>query len=225
MAEVILLDNDIILKACSFSLTKELLDVSGSRNCSLWMLGVAEFVIRKRLKKSIGLRHPSRIAEECDLAMQRFGRLEPDDEEIKFAAGLEAAAQEMAVQLDTGESLLIAILVRRFARLLITGDKRAVVATHCLCGTAISRDAIKGRVVCLEQLMLTLLDHLGLEALAARVCAEPAADKTLAICFSCSSGITDEPTVREGLRSYLADLRARSGDVLLPGDVVSRVVA
>jgi hypothetical protein len=190
------------------------------------MLGVAEFVVRKRLKKSKNLRNPSRIMEECDFAMHRLGRLEPDDQEIELAAGLEAAAQEMVVQLDTGESLLIAILVRRFARLLITGDKRAVVATHCLCGTAVSPDVINGRVACLEQLMLTVLDYLGLEALAVRVCAEPTADKALAICFSCSSGVTDEPTAREGLRSYLAaDVRGRSGGVLLPGDVVLPVVA
>ena len=52
--------------------------------------------------------------------------LNPTPQEISLAANLEEAAAKCAVELDTGESQLVAILLQRSGPLLLTGDKRAI---------------------------------------------------------------------------------------------------
>jgi hypothetical protein len=147
--------------------------------------------------------------------------VEPEARELTLAAILELSAQRRGISFDTGESQLLAILVYRNARILLTGDKRAITALGLLAAEHAEAAAVAGRVACLEQLFIGLLKTVGGVALRSSVCAEPRADRMLSISFQCSSGAADDSTYLEGLTSYLNHLRQHSGEVLCSDDSLS----
>jgi hypothetical protein len=53
-----------------------------------------------------------------------------------------------------------------------------------------------------------------LETLRTAICTEPMVDKTLTICFGCSSASTQRETVLEGLDSYIRALRSVATRIL-----------
>lgn len=134
-----------------------------------------------------------------------------------MAAEFEAVAQEQNLELDGGESQLLAMLIQRKLRLLLTGDKRAIVAIERIAG-----DTLPGpSIACLEQVMSTLLERIGLAALRERICSEPAVDRALSTCFACRSIVVEAILVEEGLRSYVGHLRKSSSRTLLEEDDLS----
>jgi hypothetical protein len=217
MPEVVLLDNDVILKICSFGLVDDLFDLFVSHNQSCWILGVAEFVIGKHISTSKRIANRHEAAAAFQRMLQSSMRLEPNADEIALAALFESHALIGGADLDPGESLLLAVLLRRSAHLLITGDKRAIRAVHQLALTLELVHPAAGRLVCLEQVMVALCDFLGFANVAIRVCSAPLVDQAMAICFGCATGQTDEGNLLEGLCSYISHLRGTSGDILSEG--------
>jgi hypothetical protein len=206
-------DNDVIFKGSCYGLMEEI--VAGvRRDNGIGVLGTARFVISRRLEKT-NLNGDRAAALKSFLAfLSTADILEPGDDEQRFAADLELAAQNSAVNLDVGESQLCAILVLRNLSVLLTGDKRAVVALETLLDACPPLTRIRGRVKSLEQAIAEAVARLGCTALRTAVCAEPQIDKALAICFSCRSGSADPANVLEGLISYINDLRKQAGRVL-----------
>jgi len=210
-----LVDNDILYKAAAYCLLEELLGQYRSGTDKLGVLGAARFVVIKRLT-----RKPPRTTAIADV-LQQFQTflescavVEPTEEELAVAADFELAAQRAAVALDTGESQLCAILIARFLRLLLTGDKRAIVAISRLISISDRLSYVVGRVCCFEQIFLRCLTAGTLVRLRSAVCSEQDVDKALTICFSCSSPTSSLTTVEEGLASYINDLRNKAPGIL-----------
>jgi hypothetical protein len=136
--------------------------------------------------------------------------IETTAEEQVFAAALEATAQSLPINLDAGESQLLAVLVLRTRPSLLTGDKRALVAVERLLDAVAVLAEAAGKVTCLEQ----LVKHAVMDGDAARVqaaiCGEPEVDRALSICFSCFSSDRSIVSVLDGLDSYISDLRQRA---------------
>ncbi len=139
--------------------------------------------------------------------------LEPSPEEAALAAELEYEAQRANLSLDSGESQLCAIVLKRNVSWLLTGDKRAIAALESLSAQMSFGAALAKRIVCLEQLFLRLL-VLNAKALAMAVCNEPNLDKALTMCFACSSGTATADSIKEGLISYVGDLRKSAATLL-----------
>ena len=131
-----------------------------------------------------------------------------------MAADFELAAQRVGASLDGGESQLCAIVVQRLLPLLVTGDKRAIAAIETILDADPRLMAMCGKVRCLEQVFAGSIARYGTAALRVAVCAEPQIDKALSICFSCRSQCVEEASIRDGLQSYINDLRQRAGRVL-----------
>ena len=74
--------------------------------------------------------------------------------------------------------------------------------------------AMSGKVGCLEQVILDLVAKGQLPLPRTAICSEPTVDKTLTICFACSSPDVQPETVLEGLNSYINALRADASRVL-----------
>ncbi|WP_144033528.1 hypothetical protein [Sphingomonas guangdongensis] len=184
------------------------------------MLSVGRYALRDRVRRSKRIIDRERVARALEETFGAIALAEPDQEEVALAADMEEEATRRSLAFDAGESQLIAIMLRRASRLLLTGDKRAVSAIH-----ALEIEGADGRVACLEQLMATLLSLFGIEALRPAVCAEPQADRAVTACFSCAAAHVDEAGVRSGLASYVAHLRAASGSKLVPGDDLSAAAA
>jgi hypothetical protein len=144
----------------------------------------------------------------------------PTQTEIELAAELEERATARALEFDTGESQLIAVLMSRSAPLLLTGDKRAIVALAGICPAE-----AEGRVACLEQLIATLVTKHSAGALRTSVCAEPKVDKAMTACFACSATLVSAEDILAGLASYTNHLRRSAGDTLLAENDLLAVIA
>ena len=218
MPSELLCDNDVILKTCCYDLSIEVLLCLG-RIGTYFILGSASFVIADRIKRSTSVCNKERTVQNFELFLDQAKVVEPSDAEISLAAEIEATAQQFNLALDSGESLLLAVLLARDAvGLLLTGDKRAIQAIEALGGHHELVAGLRQAVGCLEQLFLSLLSWECLDLLQSRVCSERKADVALAICFSCASGRYTLETVRAGLASYLAALRPQAKRVLVASD-------
>lgn len=220
MRERVLLDNDVLIKMSAWRLGGPLTDCLTTASGPPAMLGVAAFVIRRKLG-NIGLRDPAAAEASFTLLCDALSLVEPTEEELQTAAALEEAANRADLQFDTGESQLAAILLHRDAALLATGDKRAIAALAVL-----APDALAGRVAPLEALLRQIAARIGIEQLRAHICSEPGADRSAAICFAChreEAIITAE--VEACLASYLGDLAKAAKPILISDAALSALAA
>ncbi|MBN9546997.1 MAG: hypothetical protein J0I19_16145 [Alphaproteobacteria bacterium] len=160
-------------------------------------------------------------AAAINRAEELFGAIkviEPTADELALAAALEYEAQKAIVSLDTGESQLVAVTIKRPIDFLVTGDKRAILALEQLLGAVDVLTAIEGRAVCLEQLVARLLLVLNPPAVRAGVCSEPSVDTAMTICFSCGRDGTSPPDWHQGLASYVKALRQEAPRILAKCD-------
>jgi hypothetical protein len=171
-------DNDVILKGCCYDLSLEILVCLG-RIGDVFILGSARYVIQSRIARAKHITYPSIALENFEFFISAVQIAEPSDDEIRLAAEFEAEAQAHNLALDSGESLLVAILIARNMPLLVTGDKRAITSLETLCTTNASAAAIRWRVACLEQMFLSLLKDEDVATLQTRVCREPNTDAAL----------------------------------------------
>lgn len=200
-------DNDILIKAA-------VLDLSGALVAArAGVLGQARFVVRDRVERMAMQGDAVAAGARADALVARCQALEPDESEAVLAAEIEREATLRDLALDGGESLLAAIVASRSIPELHTGDKRAVAALERIIPVVPRMAAIRGRVRCLEQLVVAAAGRLGASAVGVAICAEPNADKTLTICSECHSA---RAINTEALASYVARLRALAPTVLAP---------
>jgi hypothetical protein len=216
MLDRVLVDNDILLKISAWQLDAPFLAISTTVAGSPAMLSVARYVVRGKLSRH-ALNDSTGAERAFDRLCEAMGAIEPELIEIEMAAALEEAAAQAGLELDVGESQLVAILVARRAALLLTGDKRAIRAIASL-----EPQDFGTRVACLEQAIWLILAREGVGAIRRCICYEPTVDKALTSCFSCHRN--DEVTTADievGLSSYIGDLKRLAGAVLAPSNYVS----
>lgn len=209
------LDNDVLLKGVSYGILDPLLAALPAGPYEHGILGTAKYVLPKALKK----RSPERLdraLQELQASFTKLEILEPDEQEVQLAAQLEFEAQKQSLSLHSGECLLIAMLIRRELRHVLTGDRNAVSALHEARATMPFGDGnLAGRFVCFEQAMLHYAIHVGWSNVKVEICAERGVDTQMRICFSCSSPEATADSWEECLKSSIEDLRSRSGDLLV----------
>lgn len=213
MPEPCLLDNDIILKVAAFKLTDDVLSLLTIESEKPAILGVGRFVVARKAETSKRFNDSLALAASIEAFLDQLNVVEPNDDELELAADLEATGIQEGVDLDVGEAQLLAVLLNRSSPAIATGDKRAVIAISRL---GIAR--AYGKFVCLEQLFTILLQRRVTHELRAKVCAEPGADRAISLCFACASISTTlvaPDSIAAGLQSYIANLRAQSGSVLM----------
>lgn len=213
MADLMLVDNDVLLKASCYDLAADLPRLLCGSGRDVAGLALAKFVLKRKIEKSKSVADRQKATKALDVVLASIAALEPDSAELQLAAQYEEHALSAGYAFESGESQLLAILINRAAKALMTGDKRAVVAAWQLATDLDILPALAGRFVCFEQVMLELCARKDPSVVAVSVCAEKAVDKTMSICFGCSSAF-DENSMRTGLLSYTEDLRTRSGELL-----------
>lgn len=109
--------------------------------------------------------------------------------------------------IDVGEALLFATAAHDADTVLWTGDKRSLEALALEPNLKDVVDKLAGRVRCFEQIVLAMLDSEGFAWLLPRVVAAPDCDRSLTSVFG-SKERSVEPSVREGLASYIGAIRA-----------------
>lgn len=209
-----LVDNDIILKGACYGLLSELVEVIPASIGTVGVLGAARYVVKAALKH-MNLVGDATIAQT---RLTNFFRntqvIEPTTEEEQFAAELEYQAQRASLSLDTGESQLSAVLISRRIPLMATGDKRAITALERLLDVNGRVAYLANRLLCLEQLLLRLLQSQGEEILRSTICTEPDVDLAISNSFSCSNPSVPQGDCETGLRSYVRHLRETAPRIL-----------
>ncbi len=112
--------------------------------------------------------------------------------------------------MDGGEALLFAALAAQPASLLISGDKRALVAAASSTAIADLRPLFAGRVICLESIFALLVRLQGATSIAARLSPIIHLHKTTSILFS-PGVVALQGDVEVGLDLYVASLRDQVG--------------
>jgi hypothetical protein len=207
-------DNDILFKGACYGILSDLLAAHNDGVGAIGILGAARFVIPKKIKRAKLLGSIESAEKNLMTFLAQCKILEPTIDEQMLAAEFELAGQKLGVNLDIGESQLCAIVARRIIPLLLTGDKRAIIAIEELLSNGADLDSLCGRIKCLEQIWLSALEQTDFEKMRVAVCAEPEIDKTATICFACSSQQVSADDVVEGLHSYIKYLRLKAIRVL-----------
>lgn len=221
MPERVLLDNDVVLKVACYALVEETVAAATIDDIPPAMLGVGRFVVRGRLARAPNIADRARATAAFERMLAAMSLVEPDDAEMAAAADLEAEANRRDLELDGGESQLLAMLANRACKLLITGDKRAIAAM-----AIVAVGVAGGRIACLEQLMAHIVTGTGAAVTRARVCAEAQVDRAITACFGCSTAAPPrDEDVLDGLASYSAHLDRTAPGVLLPGTDLRNVRA
>lgn len=213
----LLIDNDVLIKCACYSILDQMAGTS-DRHYDVSILGAARFVVGKYLEKR-GVIH-DRVA-----AQRRFQDylptvtvLEPSTEELLLASAIEEAAMLLGLDLDSGESQLCAIAVYRNTALVLTGDKRAIASAERLIAVIDDLASLEGRLVCLEQAVMGIVERIGIETARILICAEAAIDKSMSICFECHALADGRPLELAGLLSYIRDVRKGAPTLLLETD-------
>jgi len=209
-----LIDTDLILKAASYQAIEPLL--TAGAGTAPGYLGAARFMVPRKVSRAKLSGDKDRALAAIEGWFEAANAVEPTADESEFAAQLESAAQRGALPFDEGESLLCAVMVKRAVPTLLTGDKRAIRSLATLASSDPRLEALFGRVRCLEQIVLGLVEHSVPDVLRVKVCAEPRVDMALTIIFACASPTVSLEGIREGLISYIEDLRRDAGQILAP---------
>ena len=212
MTAEVAVDNDVLLKALSYGL--EHLFWPEEDHGVIGVLGAARFVLADRLAKTNLQR--SDINSALKQLLDRAEVLEPDDEEVDLAAKVEKRASELGLELDGGESQLVAMVAKRGIAMFETGDKRAIASLEPMVGEIDELACLCGRVRCLEQIAHRLAaEDSHFPFVAGCVCKEADVDRSLSTCFSCySGGKTNQAVVLEALLSYINAIRQTAPTVL-----------
>lgn len=207
-------DNDVLLKLACFGLLDKFLEALHVAPGNAYVLGAAKFVIRKAIDRRVSGTNSQLASAQFENFIAVVNEIEPTYDEITLATEIEEAAIRAGIEVDSGESLLTAIVIKRSMELLVTGDKRAIIGLEKLISLMPSLDAIKGHVACFEQIMHALASVVGLDELRDRVCAEPKTDKALAICCSCANPSASASGLLDGLTSYIKNIQDNAPNIM-----------
>lgn len=216
MADGAALDTDVLLKASAWGLAEALLATLRPLG-QPGTLGLTHLIAQKQLRRLKGV--PDVAAAEAELAelLSQLGRLEPDVGEVGLAAEIVEAATRLNLPLDRGEAQIAAVLISRTLPVMVTGDKRAIVALGPTLAEVGRSAACDGRMACLEQLLLAMASTVGLAEVRRGVCTWSGGDKAASICFACGRDVSTEASILEGLASYIGSVRKASGSLLCAG--------
>jgi hypothetical protein len=216
-----MLDNDVLIKVCCYRIARDLLQIFQNIG-PLATLAVTRIIVREQIRRSTRITDKTAAETELDVILEQLESVEPTQQEVDLAAEFEAIALAQNLPFDAGESQMLAVVVYRTTLLIVTGDKRAVTAAAPILSACNMPSVCDGRLVCLEQIVLAILRRRSASELQSQICLERSADKVLAIVFRCTSGQPAvEVDVEEGLRSYIASLRATAPNLIFDEDLFS----
>jgi hypothetical protein len=210
MADEALLDTDLLLKTVSYRLAGATFSLLTERGLSPRVLGAARFMLRTLVHRGRRITNKAAAAAELAAVELLLTEIEPSAAETTLSAEIEALASAGGHAVDAGESQLLAMLIHRSRSILLTGDKRAIRGIAQMLSPLPPR-----RIVCLEQLLTSLVEREGPAAIRQAVCREPEVDKALTAACSCSA--PGHPDPRQGLGSYTEDLRRQAPALISPG--------
>jgi hypothetical protein len=112
--------------------------------------------------------------------------------------------------IDDGEALLFALLAEQKKWMLATGDKKAIIALATTPALQDVRDLIRGRIICLETIILALISKHGIASVASGFAPLREQHATLRFVFP-KGELTKESVCRKEIAFYLNQLEKKVG--------------
>ena len=208
MAKVCFLDNDIIHKLVAFQLFDEAIAISELQidKTSLRVLPTAKHFFRGKQKKNGASSDPIltaviELVSGCASAIY----------DVDDAVAQELAELKQVEGIHEGEQTLIVATRSQTDFLLLSGDKNCMRGLEAIPEPIYRR--LCGRVICLEQIILKLIEVKGFEFVRDRVLPMASFDKSLQICFGLVTPATEENVIA-GLNSYINDIQQQVPNLL-----------
>jgi hypothetical protein len=206
----LLADNDVLLCLAAFDLLEEACAWFGVGSADIEVLATASFRLRKpgrRLSQKYG---EDAIARALAFAEQVGVVAKPSDTSELDLLTMTGAA----FQIDPGEATLFAATaVHAPYVVLSTGDKRCLAGVAELPGADALRARLSRKVVCLEYVLLGLVDDHGFAYVRDKVWEHRGCNGAVKQAFGWSDPC-DEGTVREGLQSHIRNLDTQTAGML-----------
>jgi len=200
----LLVDNDIVLKLASFNLWDEALACLEAAPEDVRWLPTARFALDLHRGEAAARRWGATIAWRLAGIAATLRVLEeaPNDAVV---AGL-----INVVGIDVGERLLFATAAASDSTVVATGDKQSLLALANDPRCAAVHERLRGRLICLEQIVLQILAHNAFADVRARVLQSRALeiDRAVGIAFGAGEQ-ADEREVRKALLGYVTELRSK----------------
>lgn len=194
----LLLDTDAFCKLGVAGLLRDAVNLLGASLSECGRLAGLTHMLRRRNGSLRRLYGP----EACD-------RLTPIAEELPVIGSASHVWLDKLSPIDAidaGEALLFAVAAAA-GLVVVSDDKRALRALKDLPGFA---DALAGRIVVLEAILVALCDQLGADEVRRRVKPVAMSDTMIRVCFSAANS---DP--REALSSYLRSLLSELDPLVL----------
>ena len=210
---ICLADNDYILKLAACDLLEEMQTLFGAERNEIYVLPSAKFKFKRDTKKQLAQKY-SEAGLACAIVFVESVQeiIQKEDAETALMSEVKDP-QTGKEQIDAGERVLLASTHLWDDFMLMTGDKRCLyaLASAPSCATIYARHC--GRVVCLEQTILWLIQRLGFPCLLQKVVHASGCDTALRSAFGSGFAATQQ-NVEATLQSYVDDLQRRTGGLI-----------
>lgn len=205
MQRVCFLDNDIILKLVACNLFSEAIRSLNLAESDLRVLSDAKYVFRN--SRRIAKKYPLEIRESAILIVERCQNIQPQLSEELRNLQIEG--------LDPGEMILISATKQEESFYLTTGDKRCITALANSTEPSLVaiRERLAGKLVCLEQLILKIINVEGFDVTLIKILPAREYDKALKAIFGSGERCTQD-NVLMALEAYIQDLRDNAHGLL-----------
>jgi hypothetical protein len=202
----LLIDNDALLKLARYGLLDEALAIFDCTAAGAIVLASAKYKLLPA-KNRLRFCKDEESAARLEAFLRTSNQLDAGLADSDLLDVLNAVPK-----IDAGEALLFAVGATNSNTLVITGDKRSLEALCSHDSVADVSKSLAGRVVSVE-VLFSMLAESQFTFIQERVRAKPDVDQTLNNSF----GVTvpaDFESVKEGLNSYINDLRSKTGTLL-----------
>lgn len=199
-------DNDVIHKFCAFDLFDDALSGIGVAHADVLVLPTAKFKFLSKAPAKGQQKYGAPVFARIQEALAKVGEITTSvhlDDEKTLAA---------VMGIDQGEALLFSFASREES-LLLTGDKRSLMAlaSESSCREIAAR--LEGRVICLEQMVQHAIAFAGFSVAREKMVSALSADKVVQVAFG--SGLaTEQDAAMRALEYYVDDLRKQTGGLL-----------
>lgn len=203
MPPVCFVDNDVILKLVACNLFWESINALGISPGDVRVRSTTKFYFRKKPN-----RYPEDVRNQAIDVVKQCKLIDdpPINEELQILQQIKG--------IDPGEGVLIATTQTEPSFYLVTGDKNCLRALAAAPELGKIRQRLKGRVVCLEQLILRLVETQAFDEILTKVLPGREYDTALKAVFGSGERATRE-NVLQALRGYIENLRSETEELLV----------
>jgi len=190
------IDNDVILKLVTCDLFDEAIAAFDIDLSNIYVLETARFSMRSNKTKK---NYSETVIEKAIATIKDFHTVEAQADNPLF---------DLKIPDMDDELKLIVAASAETSFYFATGDKRCLRALTGITELATMREKLSGRVICLEQIIMKIIQVYGFEVVKQKIIPARSCDKVLQSAFG-SGEKTEERNTLEALNAYISEIEQK----------------